>query len=345
MVLSTIAAAPPPTEGPTSGPTAEPAPSSRPLLLGEAFPIEVSIAFHKAMLHWLDSLTELRGAGLTAGKTVEAHRREYERVLGVPSDLDRDMMKRYHQARTSFAQAAEPGRRDTLTLAFFAAEDLDAALRRSSEIMEPGAAESLAVAMRHFEPRYRTVWRDGRTPRGFLARARAYERRDEVASFLVRVARFFGVSPDAEPTPELIPIPVIPGRGTHAQAIGPYLLVEIRPGESLLDELAPIIHEAAHVLFFRIPRERLVAWEHRALDRKPSGPEAWDGLREALPTAIAQGIAELEFRREDWSMRRPWYHTPEIDRYAKRIFPIVREALDRGRVLDAELLVELIDAY
>jgi len=316
-----------------------------PLLLGPDYPIEVSVSFHQALLHWMDSLTQLTGAGGTAGKTVAAYRRSFERHFGNPSDEDGKLLLRYRDARLSHVRKTGPEGRDGVTLAFFETATLDQALERSRGLLDGGAAEDLAAALRHFELRYRRLWAAGRTLEDFCARAVASKRRDDLAGFLVRVADFYGVAPDEKPRPRLVLAPVPSGSGTHAQAIDHYLLIEIRRDESLADEAAPIAHENAHLLFKRIPQARRDALRAVALAAGPRGEEAWRLLHEALPTAIAQGLADRSFRAKVWSTRIPWYHVEAVDRYAKRIFPLVDAALANGGRLDEALVERLIAAH
>lgn len=316
-----------------------------PLLLGNEFPVGVSISFHKALLHWLDSLVSLSGAGYTAGKTVAGHRHEYQGRFGLPSEADREMLKSYHAARRSFVDRAGTGSRDRLTLAFFEAPNLDDALLRAEGLLDAGTARDLATAMRHFEERYRRIWEDGRIPRGFLARSLSSPRRKELGRFLAGVARWFAVSSRPGVGPELVVVPVPAGYGTHAQAIGRFLLIEIRPEESLWEQAAPIIHENVHFLFYAIPPPRRVELERAALAAGPRGAEAWHLLREALPTAIAQGVAEQSFRGRHWSRKQPWYHTRPVDRYAKRIFPLVKRGLGGEAAFDATFVERLVQAY
>jgi len=315
------------------------------LLLGKAYPIEVSVSFHSGLLHWLDSLAVLNRAGATAGKTIPAHRAEYEKVLGLPTGGDKGMLQRYRSARLAWLDSADSTERDRLTVAFFEATDLDGALKRAAELLDPSSARSLAAAMRHFTPRYQRIWRNGQVPHDFLDRVRGSERREELARLLAGVAGFFGVSPTQEPHPQLVLVPVPPGFGTHAQAIGPYLLIEIRSGEGLGDEVGPIVHENTHLLISRIPQARLEALGRTALGEEPWGLEAWDGLREALPTAIAQGVAHQSFRRDTWSIENDWYDVQRIDEYAKRIFPLVKEALAGDGTFDEKFVKQLVQAY
>jgi hypothetical protein len=339
LIVSTAMAATSPTDAAPAVPT-----DAR-LLLGNTYPIDVSVTFHEALLHWLDSLVMLTGPGGTAGKTVAAHRKEYEGLFGRPSPQDSAMLKRYHAARQGFVRGADRDDRHRLTLAFFEASNLNDALERAGELLDAGAAKDFDTAVRHFEPRYRQVWKEGSIPEGFLARVRASERREELAAFLVNAARLLGISPQQDPHPRLVLVPVPSGYGTHAQAIGPFLLVEVQRGEGLADEVAPIVHENVHFLLSRIPARRIEALERAARNVKPWGADAWGLLQEALPTAIAQGVADRSFRPEDWSRRQPWYHTEAVDRYAKRIFPLVEEALRQNGSLDESLVKRLVGAY
>jgi len=339
LIVSVAIAATSPSDTPSATPT-----EAR-LLLGNTYPIDVSVSFHKALLHWLDSLAMLSGAGGTAGKTVEAHRQEFEKLLGRPSPQDAHMLTRYHEARRGFVRKADAEDRDRLTLAFFEASSLNDALDRAGNLLDDGAAKDFTAAVRHFESRYRQIWMEGDIPESFLARVTASERREELAAFLVGVARFLGTSPQRGPHPSLVLAPVPTGHGTHAQAIGPFLLIEIQRGEALADEAAPIVHENVHFLLARIPASRREALERAARDVKPWGADAWELLKEALPTAIAQGVADRSFRPEAWSRKRPWYHTQAVDRYAKRIFPLVEEALGGDGSLDEAFVKRLVGVY
>jgi hypothetical protein len=268
----------------SAGEATAPAPR-RPLLLDGTFPIEVSLSEPSALLHWLDSLAGLSGRGFTAGKTVPAHRVTFHELLGVPTPVDVRMLDAFRQARVRFAEDRAGHDRDVLTLAFFDAETIDDALTAATKLLSIEEREPLASAIRHFAARHARVWDGGRIPRAFLGRDGGPERRSALARFLVDVARFYGVEPGAPPPPVLVPLPVADGFGTHAQAIGRYLLVEVLPG-----------------------------------DGQKLRPAAWSGAR-------------------------PWYHEPQVDDFAKRIFPIVRDALAARSTLDTGLAVRLASAF
>ena len=75
-----------------------PEPATTSLYLGTRYPLEVSLSFHSALLHWMDSLAGLRGHGMTAGKTIEAHREQYQQTLGAPRPDDVAMLERFSRA-------------------------------------------------------------------------------------------------------------------------------------------------------------------------------------------------------------------------------------------------------
>ena len=348
IAVGLLSTAAPATETSAANPaaTAEPpTAASDQLLLGNSYPIDVSVSFHNGLLHWMDSLNDLHGAGLTGGKTVPVHRFQYYRVHGKPTARDLEMLKKFSASRLSYVRQAQPEERDRLTLAFFSASNLEDALENASHVLDDQAGQAFAESVRHFVPRYKAIWNDGLIPNGFLERTLASKQRKDVAEFLVGVARFFGVSPTEEPRPHLVLVPVPPGDGTHAQAIGPFLLIEVRRGESLADEVSPIVHENVHLLHSRIAPSRIEEMHDAVFSGKPRTDDAEYRLREALPTAIAQGVAGEAFQDGRWSADHPWYHISAVDRYAKRIFPIVKRALAAGDSFDETFLKEVIAAY
>ena len=40
-----------------------------------------------------------------------------------------------------------------------------------------------------------------------------------------------------------------------------------------------------------------------------------------------------------------WYHIPEIDALAHRIYPLVREAVDSGRTIDGDFIAACVRAH
>jgi len=127
--------------------------------------------------------------------------------------------------------------------------------------------------------------------------------------------------------------------------VGRNLLIEVRPGESLTDEASVVVHENSHFLFHRIDEPRRRRLEAYAGEAGSHGTSAWNVLLEALPTALGQGVADHEFRPGGWSTEAPWYHIPEIDRYAKAIYKHVSHAVASGSVLDEAFLREAIRLY
>ena len=104
------------------------------LLLGDRYPIETGVLFHAALLHWLDSLAALAGPGMTAGKTVEAHRMDFRQALGEPDEQDIQQLRRFAQARTRFA-SSNADSVNQLTVAFFEESSVTTALERVQPLL------------------------------------------------------------------------------------------------------------------------------------------------------------------------------------------------------------------
>ncbi|HZN56183.1 MAG TPA: hypothetical protein VFB67_12770 [Candidatus Polarisedimenticolaceae bacterium] len=280
-------------------------------------------------------------AGTSAGKTIPAHREDYLKRFGALSDADKTALEAFVAAR------AEHMRRSTgsaMLGAFCNAATVAAALEGVRGELSGKSWEGLAGALDHFEPKYRKVWNDGAIPQAFLERARADARLPEIAALLEKIVKFYGVDPLAATPPRLALVPVPAGYGTHAEAIGGVLLLEIRDGEGLAEEASVIVHENAHFLWSLVPPERKTDLADFAAGMNGRAQREFPHLGEAIPTALGQGVADRLFRPSSWSPDDPWYHVPEIDLCAKRIFPIVRYALEAGQQMDRDFLVRTLAA-
>jgi hypothetical protein len=314
-------------------------------LLGEVYPIEVRISFQAALFHWLDSLTAVTGPGMTAGKTTEAHRLDYEKVAGEPSTEDLRMLQRFAETRRSIAARSRGGSENHLTRAIFEEPTLTDALERVGPLVEAQEARELRTVFDYFTVHYERIWRNGKVVRGFVERALRDRDRQALGAFMGRVAGFYGTDLADSEVPRLILVPVRDGHGTHAQAVGPDLLIEIRPGDGLSDQVSAIVHENSHFLFYGMDSKRRNALRTLTAELGPGGADAWQVMLEALPTAIGQGVAGQAFRRTTWSLEKRWYGREDVDRFAKAIFPLVRDTLNNGGRLDRPFLEKAFAAY
>jgi len=318
-----------------------------PGFLGTAYPLHAKPSFPAGLYHWIDSL-----AGSSVGKTKDAHRGEFLETHGRPSGEDLEHLDAFRAARLEHMRA-NPGRDGALPVPrssallgiFCAAPTLDAALAQAKRELSPEGFASLARALRHFGPKYESIWRDGEVPRVFLERARRDPRRERLADLLERMVRFYGVDIGSAPPPAIALVPVPDGFGTHAEAVGRHLLLEIRPRDDLAGQASVIVHENAHYLWTILPDERRQRLEKAAKDAGPPGERAWEALHEALPTALGQGVADREFRPDRWSSRAPWYHDADIDAYAKALFSLVARSLAEGKPFDEEFLRLAVARY
>jgi hypothetical protein len=292
----------------------------------------------------MESLT-----GATLGKTVPGHRQEYARQFGPPTAEDRAHLDAFTRARVAHAQAPAPPLAfrgmNAMRERLLEGEGTELPLSSLAGELSAGDLAGLRRSLTWFAPKFAKVWQDGRVPRAFLRTASRGQAAERLDTLLVRLARFYGVPPDAPPRPRLLLVPVPDGWGTHAYALRRTLLLEIRDGDSLADQAAVVVHENAHFLFSRIPRERQARLEVAALAAGTDGALAWKALHEALPTACGQGVTDRAFRPRVWSPRAPWYHTEEVDRYSKALLPVLDAALSAGRTLDEEFVRRAVAVY
>jgi len=304
-------------------------------LLGGAYPLEASVSFSAGLFHWVDSL-----AGTSGGKTIPLHQSQFEERFGRPDAKDMDALRRFQAIR---ARGPARGANGMLG-AFLEGPDLEGALRTLRPELGEVDTEGLRACLEHFRERYAQIWQDGKVPQGFLEKALQDPVRKDLAELLGRMAKFFGFDPTGGPTPRLVVVPVPQGGGTHAEAVGRNLLIEVRPLEGLADQAPPIVHENAHFLWNQVPVEKRNGIT-RTVGEIPYGKEALAALREALPTALGQGVAGRAFLGKRWSTSAPWYHTDEVDAYGKALYPLVQAALDTGLRFDETLAARMARAY
>jgi hypothetical protein len=168
--------------------------------------------------------------------------------------------------------------------------------------------------------------------------------RAQLEALLGEIVHFYDVDPLSVPPPRLALVPVPSGHGTHAEAIGGILLLEIRRDDGLADEASVIVHESSHFLWNLVPESRKKQLADTAAASGDASKRAFRLFGEAIPTALGQGVADRMFRPWSWSESGPWYHTDEVNRCAKLIYPIVREALDSGKTLDDGLVSRALQA-
>ncbi len=317
------------------------------LLLAHPYPIEAVASFPGGLFHWIDSL-----AGTSNGKTIPAHRLEYIRLFGKMTDEDRESLRGFVESRAEHLRREEERaaldgdapRASAMLGIFCGSATVEDALATLKPELSPEAWTGLSSALARFRPRYERVWRDGAIPKRFLEDARRDPARAPLGDLLAKLVRFYGVDPLKAPPPRVALVPVPEGWGTHAEAIGGILLLEIREHDELPDEASVLVHESSHFLWGLVPGDR-----KRRLTLLAQGlgdAEAADFRRfgEAIPTALGQGVADRMFRPESWSIDGPWYHIPDIDLCAKRIYPTISSALDTGLVLDEELVRRALEA-
>ena len=212
--------------------------------------------------------------------------------------------------------------------------------------MHPDDADTINAVMARFWPRFKRWWSE----EGFVAlasfEAELSESLDEQnRTTLLSVAAFFGLEKSTQPlilSVHLIGHP-LESSSTRAEVIENQAVVEVLAGEQPANRIAVIVHELVHYLFAIAPPAIHEVRLQGALQAQNSRSAAALGImNEALATAIGNGYVEEQLRGDQFvgyfEQDRSFYAQPDIDMAAKSIYPLVREYLDDGRMMDEEFI-------
>lgn len=306
------------------------------------------------LVHWVDNL-----AGTSVGKTMPLYRRYWKQRFGVPDAGDREALDAFVRIRRlRIGGGGKLGNRSgclpivetelSWHQVFLAeamqADSLQDFLRRLKPYLEAEDRAALEAALRRFQGRFGAVWRDLSHVRRFETRFREFLDDGKLLGYLNSLAAFLDVDPAGLP-PMQLSFMALPSEGpTHAEADGDQLLIEIRPSDRPQQQIQVVAHEAVHFLMRRMRPEQLDLLADQAFRHGEMGLVLWSYLWEGIPTALGQGLAEATLARRSFSLRRSWYHRDAIDRFAKTVYPVLRDAIAAGRRLRDGVLPEAVAA-
>lgn len=316
---------------------------------------EVKISRFANLVHFVDNL-----AGTSQGKTIRAYRRYWADRVGFPDGRDRELLGTWTALRYKNVprrpatilnergclpwSEPDPGWRHRFLVRSYDAESIDAFVDSMEGDLEPEEMSRLREVLEAFEPPFDEIWKEMTFLPRFKESFEAYLRDSGLRPFLGEMARFFGVDPSAFP-PGRIHLMALPAdSGTHAQANGRDLLMEIRPNDTPIEQIQVISHETAHYLWHLVAPDRNDALARQAHEASPRGAVIWRRLRESLPTALGQGLAEARLAPQRFGLQHRWYHIDAEDRFAKAIYPVVERAFREGRRIDDGIMAELARA-
>ncbi|HZE89253.1 MAG TPA: hypothetical protein VE404_06880 [Verrucomicrobiae bacterium] len=323
-----------------------------PLARGHPPRFEIDVSYVANLVHWIDNL-----AGSSQGKTIAAYRRYWRQRYGMPDAGEMDLLRSWVAIRAKPVPTPEPAIlnergclpqpgdvidwRRTFQTRSYEAADVDDFISSLSAELSAQESATLRRVIEKFRGRFDAAWKEtGYLPR-FESKLKPFLAESGLAGYLGEVASFFGVDPDAAP-PGRIELMALPEEGpTHAQADGRYLLIEIRPGDEPRDQIQVIAHETSHYLWHQLDPGRNDALARRVFASGASPAMEWRLLREALPTALGQGLADARFSPATFRETGAWYHVADVDALAKAIFPAVRDAFRDGRRLEEKTIDEI----
>jgi hypothetical protein len=304
------------------------------------------------LVHWIDNL-----AGSSIGKTVRTYRIYWAGRFGSPTEQEKALLATWSEIRAK--PVLRPGAkilneqgclpqsehvptwRNLFRVRSYEAESVDAFVESMAGDLTPREKQSLREVIETFRPRFDEAWEEMTFLRSFEIRLRRFLAESELRPYLGGVAGFFGVNPDPFP-PGRIHLMALPGEsGTHAQANGRHLLIEIRPNDTPREQVQVIAHETSHYLWQLLAPERNDAMALQVHETSAAGPVFWRLLREGLPTALGQGLALAEVAPMRFGFQYRWYHTDAHDSFAKAIYPMVASAFRAGEGVEDGVLEEI----
>lgn len=345
---------------PSAAPSGLPAPGSPPVVTtvgrpGDGLPrLEISVSYFANLVHWIDNL-----AGSSIGKTVHAYRAYWIEKFGPPSDRDRDLVLAWRRIRLKSIPTPDPtllndrgclpqveqapSWRHRFQVRSYEADSADDFVDSMSEELTPNEIATLLAVIESFKPRFDEIWWEMTFLPRFERRFRSFLELSRIRPFLRDMAAFFGVDPETIP-PARLHLMALPGdTGTHAQANGRHLLMEIRPTDNPVWQIQVISHEMAHYLWSQVAPERNDLLARQVYASSEEGAVIWRLLREGLPTALGQGLAEARLASSRFNMSHSWYHIDAYDRFAKAIYPAVASAFQEGERIEDGLFTEVGD--
>lgn len=227
--------------------------------------------------------------------------------------------------------------------------DIDDFAGRTAQVLPASEHRRMFSILRAFLPAYEElVWNPNQEKLGlYLTKLKSVGERADVQGLFEKAVRFYGGTwPDDVPLVIYLgPIPSDRGH-TTATMIADSALVEALLGEKdFPGRFGVVFHEICHGVFESQPldlQREMDSW-FKSADSSKYGDYAYKLINEALATALGNGLA---FRAitgaED---RAPWYDNPEIDEFARSIYPRVAEYFDAGKTMDRDFVLHAVEQY
>ena len=179
-----------------------------------------------------------------------------------------------------------------------------------------------------------------------ISQLSAYAEEKELSKYLTAIRGFYG-SNWSDEMPFVVSLYPIPGHTGNIISTprSNMLLCGMLVGNSQFDGLMGIaLHEIAHTLYQEQPKAfqwQLFEWFDSAASSY--GDFAYSYINEALATAIGNGWV---YEKLNGSLNQEdWYADHYIDRYAKAIYPIVKQYLEREQTIDEPMVQELVSVF
>jgi hypothetical protein len=258
-------------------------------------------------------------------------------------DLETNMHReRYPEKRHSYTSTM-----DLLWISSSNATDLDDFATRTIGFLPPNDHTKLIQLLKHVEPYYeKLVWNVTSAERKQMEQA-LHPYKKQIGELFKKVNTFLG-SEWSNTTPfkmMLYPIPLDRG-GTTAIPKGNNLICSYlsgRKGEHV-DLVGIAVHEMDHILYDAQPltlQKSIDAWF--TTSKSPFAPLAYDFFDEGLATAVGNGWAYEEINGT--VDQGEWYNFKYVNDFGKALFPIAKDYLNTGKMIDKDFVDQAIALF
>ncbi|MCM2280128.1 MAG: hypothetical protein NDJ89_18815 [Oligoflexia bacterium] len=182
----------------------------------------------------------------------------------------------------------------------------------------------------HFRPKIARYLRESEAFRSEAAKLRKKLQRSGVVAYFNQLGKFFAVEASVHYTALYLWWP--PLSRDYAWASGDQLLLFENPGKHLgVASEDVVLHEVVHTLSSRQSREQ----KRRLTDRflavcpLPKGMPVMNPLEEPLAVVFGQMLFLNRFDPARFRTEKSWYRNEWIDAFARAIFAISKEALEK----------------
>jgi hypothetical protein len=231
-------------------------------------------------------------------------------------------------------------------LLFTGAENLKSLKERMELLLSNEDENILLSVIYHFQSKFNSIWKECNYLKEKAEKLSGLMSSEKVKEILNDTVHFFGLESYLLPDFELHLLWSPEDARSYGQVVERYSLVEVLPHEDVKLQVDKHIHEICHYLYDAIPVAAMISMADEFFKSgQIEGPLAYNLIYESIAVAISQGLAVETVFPENFSFKKSWYGEPEIDAYAKALFPLIKRYFESGKIIRDGFATQAIQQY